>query len=228
MDFVKIVRSVEEALYEVMSWLIFYPLTLWRVLRHPLKTMRYSDAEQRDKPEEQYLETLSPPLFLVQSLLLNHGMGMLTPAEPAMETQVGRLIEGSVQNMMVFQSLLFSLHPLLFAAALVVFDGKKLDRDSLKAPFFAQCYLAGATAILVGLSALFMETTGWLAATGVALLLGATVWYLNVQRQWLMKARNMTQIKALGLSVGIFGLCGLIMLVVLIVVSGVDLTELEG
>ena len=35
MDFLKILRSAEEALYEVMMWLLLYPRTIWLILRHP-------------------------------------------------------------------------------------------------------------------------------------------------------------------------------------------------
>ena len=69
MNVLTILRSVEELLYEVMAWLLFYPLTLWKTLRRPLQTMAY---EQKDKPDKQDLETLSPPLFLVLSILLVH------------------------------------------------------------------------------------------------------------------------------------------------------------
>ena len=41
MNVLTILRSVEELLYEVMSWLLFYPRTLFMTLRHPLRTMRY-------------------------------------------------------------------------------------------------------------------------------------------------------------------------------------------
>ena len=36
MEFLKFIRSLEELLYEVMTWMLFYPRTLWRVLRRPL------------------------------------------------------------------------------------------------------------------------------------------------------------------------------------------------
>ena len=55
MDFVKILRSFEEFLYEILTWLLFYPRTLWRVLRRPLAMMRYSDGEQNDAPENESL-----------------------------------------------------------------------------------------------------------------------------------------------------------------------------
>ena len=39
MNVLTILRSVEELLYEVMSWLLFYPRTLWTTLTRPLATM---------------------------------------------------------------------------------------------------------------------------------------------------------------------------------------------
>ena len=39
MDFMKIIESLDEALYTVMGWLVFYPLTLWRALVRPLAMM---------------------------------------------------------------------------------------------------------------------------------------------------------------------------------------------
>lgn len=43
-----ILRSIEELLYEVMTWLIFYPRTMWQVIRHPGRMIDYSDHEQTD------------------------------------------------------------------------------------------------------------------------------------------------------------------------------------
>ena len=68
MDFVKILRAFEEFLYEVLTWLLFYPRTLWRVTRRPLEMTRYSDAEQHDKAEKQYDDAISPPLFLILTM----------------------------------------------------------------------------------------------------------------------------------------------------------------
>ena len=39
MDFMRILRSLEEFLYEVMTWLVFYPRTMWRALRHPIEML---------------------------------------------------------------------------------------------------------------------------------------------------------------------------------------------
>ena len=70
MDLLKILRSFEEFIFEATSWLIFYPMTLWRVLRDPLAAMDYSDREQADPDERRYDDALSPPLFLLATLVL--------------------------------------------------------------------------------------------------------------------------------------------------------------
>ena len=52
MDFIGIIRSLEELLYEVMTWLIFYPRTLLRILFNPTQMTLNSDSELHDTPTE--------------------------------------------------------------------------------------------------------------------------------------------------------------------------------
>src|SRR6478736_6605240 len=84
MDFMRLLKSIEELLYELVCWLLFYPLTLWRTLRHPQAMMRYADVELGDDLPEQYSDALSPPLFLLITLLLAHGLelGLVSRAVP--------------------------------------------------------------------------------------------------------------------------------------------------
>ena len=82
MDFMKWLNSLGDLLYEVMSWLIFYPITLWRTITSPLDTMGYSDRELQDSADEQFTDTLNPPLFLVLSLLLTQAVDVALAAAP--------------------------------------------------------------------------------------------------------------------------------------------------
>ncbi len=43
---------------------------MWRVLVQPLKTMAYSDAEQGDDEAGRYDDALTPPLFLLITVVL--------------------------------------------------------------------------------------------------------------------------------------------------------------
>lgn len=191
--FLTILRSVEELLYEVMSWLLFYPRTLFMTLTRPLKTMRYSDSEQRDKPEKQYLETLSPPMFLVLSILLAHGLEVLFGFQVEQgSSAVSRYVVGNDQNLLIFRALMFSLHPLVFAWAWLHLSGRRIDRDTLRPPFFAQCYLSGATSILVSLGSMGVRDPGdWTTLAGALVILVSTLWYLAIQRRWLMTVEGL-------------------------------------
>lgn len=204
--FLTILRSVEELLYEVMSWLLFYPRTLFMTLTHPLKTMRYSDAEQRDKPDQQYLDTLSPPMFLVLSILLAHGIELAAGfGVEGRHSGLGALVTASEQNLLIFRALMFALHPLVFAWAWLKLSGHKIDRDSLRPPFFAQCYLSGATSILVSLGGLAIrDPTAWTTLAGLLVILIATVWYVAIQRRWLMSVEGMTGARAGLWAIGLF------------------------
>jgi hypothetical protein len=79
--FFGLLRSIEEFLYEIMTWLVFYPRTLWQAIRHPRDLLRYSDHEQGDAAMEQYTDTLSPPLFLMLTVLIAHGLELLFKAK---------------------------------------------------------------------------------------------------------------------------------------------------
>lgn len=206
MDFLKILRSVEELLYEVMSWLIFYPRTLWMTLRRPLRTMKYSDQEQQDKPDKQYLETLSPPLFLVLSIILSHGIEVAAGLKmPEIRDGLAAGIVSSDQNLLAFRALMFSTHALLYAAVFLWLGGKRLDRDSLRTPFFAQCYLSGTTSIMVGLGATGIRyPSNFWTAVGVVLIVVITAWYLLIQRRWLMRIEGMTRWRAFAWALGTF------------------------
>lgn len=39
MNFVQWLNSLDELLYELVGWLVFFPVTLWRILLHPLAVL---------------------------------------------------------------------------------------------------------------------------------------------------------------------------------------------
>jgi hypothetical protein len=186
MDFIRIIRSLEELLYEVMTWLVFYPRTMWRIVATPGRMMRYSDVEQADAPDRQYTDTLSPPLFLMLTILIGHGIGLgLGIEKPEATTAMAKTLFESEQNRLIVASLLFSLFALMGATTAVARRGLTLDRSTLRGPFYSQCYLTApfalAMAVASSLATLPARGTG-LAAAAVAL--AGAVWYLWVETMW--------------------------------------------
>ena len=186
MDFIRIIRSLEELLYEVMTWLVFYPRTMWRIVATPGRMMRYSDAEQADASDKQYTDTLSPPLFLMLTILIGHGIGLgLGTQKPEATTAMAKTLFESEQNKLIAGSLLFSLFALMGATTAVARRGLTLDRTTLRGPFYSQCYLTApfalAQSVASMLATLPARGTGLAAA---AVVLAGVVWYLCVETMW--------------------------------------------
>ncbi|WP_088368256.1 hypothetical protein [Sphingomonas dokdonensis] len=155
MDFMKWLNSLGELLYEVMSWLVSYPITLWRVITNPLAMMTYADSELRDTQDEQFSDTLNPPLFLVLSLLLtraaDEAIGGGTNPIVAKQTGLASLITDDT-SFLVLRLLLFSMFPLMMATRFLRAQRVPVTRQRLKAPFYGQCYACAPFALFLGLA----------------------------------------------------------------------------
>jgi hypothetical protein len=196
MDFLRILRSLEEFLYEVMTWLIFYPRTMWRAVREPLTMLRYSDRELKDAPDEQFTETLSPPLFLMITILLSHLIEIAShSAEPLKpHTAFAREMMASDQNLLILRSILFAIYPLMFAMRRLSRQRSALTRDTLRAPFYAQCFIAAPAAFTLGIAAILGRSPHpWTALAGLVLALLAVGWYLGVETTWLHRQARISR-----------------------------------
>lgn len=187
MHFTQLLKSLDELLYEVMSWLVFYPLTLWRVLRHPLAMMDYSDRELHEGEAAQYRDTLRPPLFLLLTLLLSHGIELaLVGTNPIVASKHGlaSLVDDDT-SLIMLRLVVFSVFPLVLATRLARLKSHGVTRETLRAPFYAQCYAAAPFALTIGLGTLLTTLRwDWAHAAGGLLLLAALTSYWIVQARW--------------------------------------------
>lgn len=183
MDFMRLLKSLEELLYELASWLVFYPMTMWRTLRRPQAMMRYADVELADDVAEQYTDTLSPPLFLLITLLIAHGFELALVRQETPWAPPSFL--ASDANLLMFRAVAFSVFPLLMALALLRHRGIRIDRNTLKRPFYSQCYVAAPFALLASAGGLLTRIdTAETRLAGLALFGLATLWYLTVETRW--------------------------------------------
>lgn len=206
MGFLALLRSIEELLYELMTWLLFYPRTLWQVVRRPVRMAAYSDAEQRDSADQQYTDTLSPPLFLVLSILLAHGVevGLQTRIDLPREG-VAKTLLSSEENLLFLRCILFSIFPLVFASSFIKRSGQPLDRATLRGPFFSQCYLAGVFALLISLAAIMARyKQSLLLWTGASVTVAAVLWYVTVQALWFRQDLALSPGRATGAAITSF------------------------
>ena len=181
----KLLRSFEEFIFEAVSWLVFYPVTVWRIVSRPLTTMAYSDAEQTDTEEGRYDDALSPPLLLLVTVVVVNAIAIALHAEDIRATsKVTQALYASPQNLALFRALVFSLVPLVAATTLLRRTKTRLSRETLRPPFYAQCYLATPCCIVLGLGQAIFHRTDWPDAPGVALLVVGGTWFLITQTRW--------------------------------------------
>ena len=187
MNFMLLLKSLDDLLFEVMGWLVFYPITFWRTIRHPWKMMDYASRELRTPEEKQYDDTLSPPLFLLLTLLLSHAIELALIGESgivASKHGLAALVNDDT-SLLLMRLLFFSIFPLIMAVRLVRKQKGGLNRETLRRPFYAQCFLAGPFALLFGLGGLISQLAwSWAHLTGLALMAVAFLWYGGLQAPW--------------------------------------------
>ena len=201
MDFLKLIQSLDDLLYEIMSWLIFYPVTLWRALTRPLKMMDYSDVEQGDASDQQYTDTLSPPLFLLLSLIIVHAAEIALVGNVAVVgSKVGlSALVSTDTDLIILRIVTYSLFPVMMATRLVRARRLRVDRATLRAPFYSQCYVAAVLAMLLGTAVILIKLAhDWSLIAGVGLALFALLWFGFLQTAWFNQHLKCGRVRAFG------------------------------
>ena len=201
MDFMKLIESLDEALYSVMCWLVFYPLTLWRTIVRPLDMMAYADREVLDRPADQYDDAIRPPLFLFLTLLISHGLELaLVGQNPLVTSRHGlaALVDSDLA-LLTLRLVFFSLFTLTMTVRLLRLQGTRLTHSSLRRPFYGQCFAAAPFALLLGVGTLLLGLSHpGLKAAGSAATIVAAGWYLAVQSCWFARKLGISLIAGLG------------------------------
>lgn len=180
MDLMRILRSLEEFLYELVGWLVFYPRTFWRVLRHPAAIARYTQLELEQPDERQFTETISPVLMLILSVVLAHALEMLSRAPPLpTSTPVTQLLFGSEQALLLTRCVVFCGYALVAALSILQQQRKAITRETLRSPFSVQAFLVSPFVVMLSAGTLIARMEqAWAGATGGVLIAGGCLWYL--------------------------------------------------
>lgn len=155
MDFMKWLSSLDELLFEMMSWLVFFPVTLWKTLSRPLAMVRYANEELDQSENVPFAKAVSPPLFLVLAMLLSAGLGEALGEQDALVNSqhgLATLIADS-KSALVLRVLLFALFPLLMSVIFIRAAKLPLERMTLRRIFYGQCYPGGAFALILSIGA---------------------------------------------------------------------------
>lgn len=211
MDLIRLFKSIEELIFEVVSWLYFYPVTLLRVVTRPLTMLAYAERELQDKEEEQYTESMSPPIMLVLTLLIVQGLGRVIAPEA---TQVEGLLADE-RNLLMFRALAFGLFPLLFAILSLRGPKSRITRTTLRPAFYSQSYVVVPLVFAISLAGQVIlaqpNVMGALISFGT--FAAGLTWFLAVEALWLSRRTERSIWVALALSI-LYLTIGLALLIV--------------
>lgn len=187
MDFLKILKSFEEFVYEALTWLVLLPRTLWRIVVSPRRMTAYAAAELASQSETRFSEAISPPLLLILSVLIAHFIDLaVRHPVPVAGDGLGGIVLSSEQNLLLYRTIAFGVWSLAGAVYMLVLTGRPVDRETLRAPFYEQCYLVAPFAFVLSVSlTLIALDRPWALLTAVASSLATTVWFWLVQAWWL-------------------------------------------
>lgn len=198
MDFLKILKSFEEFVYEALTWLVLLPRTLWRIVLAPRRMTAYAGAQIASQSETRFSEAISPPLLLILCVLLSHVVDLAVrhPAAGVDGTSIPLL--SSEQNLLLYRTIAFGVWSLAGALYMLVRTRRPVDRESLRAPFYEQCYLVAPFALVVSLSLTWMAVDRpWVLVASLASVVVATVWFWLAQAAWLRRHASLVPWRSL-------------------------------
>ncbi|HBZ47593.1 MAG TPA: hypothetical protein DEO93_10245 [Stenotrophomonas sp.] len=221
MDFLKLLRSLEEFLYELCTWFLFFPRTLYRVVMHPRRMAQYVNTELTQKLERQFDDAISPPMFLMLAVLVAHGVELLMHQTVAGTSELSRTVMGNEESLLLYRSITFAIWPLIATVHLLRRKRVPMTRESLRRPFFMQCYLTAPFAVALSTSMVFVRLPGELSTTlGIATGVISAGWYLVVQASWLKVALQRSWLNSVLSALWVFALGTAINMTVGIVLLG--------
>ncbi|MEC9461723.1 MAG: permease, partial [Pseudomonadota bacterium] len=186
----------------------------------PLSMMEYADIELSDRPEDQYDDTVSPPLFLLITLLLSQGLSAAFPTPVGASAAEIEALTRSTSNLLIARGVIFGVFPMAMAVALLKRKGMHLTRSTLRPPFFSQCYVAAPFVMLIGLSVDFIAVPGDTGTMAAGLIFAAAlIWYGQAQIRWFRQDLGLGLGKASGLFLITFVLATISSLAAAVVVA---------
>lgn len=186
MPFLIFLKSFENLLYEIMSWIVFYPRTMWRSARHPLKMMDRSEQELELPAEQQFRDVVSPPIFLLLTVIVAHAFEVAVVGNSALiDNGIG--LAGFIQDntsLILFRLIAFASPPVIAGALALVGTGKPVDRDTLQPLFYAQCFVTTPVVLLCSVAATLTRLPRAANIPAAILLVAAVCFYIGVEAAW--------------------------------------------
>lgn len=155
MEIARIIKAVEELIFEISSWLLCYPKSLAKALAAPGWAVEYVRDEMSKDKAAAFDEYMSPALFYALSVAL-----VVLPGIDVLEIAFGnllpvtshRLLLGSPDKIVLTAAVLSGACPLGFAWVANAAARVKISRGALRVPLQAQFLIAAPFVVLLSVA----------------------------------------------------------------------------
>lgn len=146
MDFAKLLKSVEDAVYEVMVWLLLLPKTLLWTMFKPKAAMKYIDLQwEEKKPDERFDERLSPVMLWLLSAVIPMTLWFILARPDVENTQdFLKALSSDIYQVTFYMMLV----PFLYIAWMEWLNKEPVRRSALKISFYRHCYALAPAQVL--------------------------------------------------------------------------------
>jgi len=187
LPFILFLKSFEVLLFEIMSWLVFYPRTIWRSLRYPQSLMKRAEVELILPAEQQFRDIVSPPIFLLLTVIAANGIEVAVVGHnPLIDNGIGlaAMISDNT-SLILFRLITFAALPVIAGVFALAMLGRPVDRDTLQPLFYAQCFVTTPVVLACSIAETLTRLPATAANVPAALLFAcAGGFYVAVEASW--------------------------------------------
>lgn len=184
MEIVRIIKAVEELIFEISSWLLCYPKSLSKALARPSWAVEYVKGELSKDKSGAFDEYMSPALFYAFSValvVLPHIEDVQSAYAHLLPESAHHLLFASPEKIVLTAAILFGACPLGFAWVANAASRVKISRSALRIPLHAQFLIAGPFVVLLSIAIHAVDLLGRWPMTA------ATAWFCSAE--WLFFQR---------------------------------------
>jgi hypothetical protein len=138
MDFLKLIQSLEDLLFEIVVWALLIPKTLFRAIFRPAWMVKYVNKEFEKPADEQFDEYMPPGLFFLAMAVIPSALFTWV------QTMDFNLIESLSQlneTNLLTSALTTLISILIYLVWIKWLNKHPVKRSGLKRLFMIQCYL---------------------------------------------------------------------------------------
>lgn len=138
MDFLKLIQSLEDLLFEIVVWALLIPKTLFRAIFRPAWMVKYVNQEFEKPADEQFDEYMPPGLFFLAMAVIPSALFTWVQT---MDFNLIKSLSQLNETNLLTSSLTTLISILIYLVWIKWLNKHAVKRSGLKRLFMIQCYL---------------------------------------------------------------------------------------